>query len=283
MADGFAQPLDDEFECPEVGAWTEEKHKLVSLYATLFSSGMKDKWRRRVYLELYAGAGYSRIRGTQKVIFGSPLRALAVIHPFDKYVFCEAMPKNLEALKSRVKRHAPAANVSYIEGECDMHATDILAEIPAGSKDDTVLTLCFADPYDIGLKFSTIKALSSRFVDFLVLLAVYSDANRAYKRYVMEDAVKVDEFLGSETWRARWRVAQISGAAFPKFLAEEFAVRMETLGYLPTPIHKMKRVRSDEKNLPLYYIAMFSRHPLAHDFWDDVLKYGTDQTSFSWG
>jgi hypothetical protein len=57
---------------------------------------------------------------------------------------------------------------------------------------------------------------------------------------------------------------------------------MGTLGYLPTPIHKMKRVRSDEKNLPLYYIALFSRNKLALDFWDDALKYGTDQTGFSW-
>jgi len=98
----------------------------------------------------------------------------------------------------------------------------------------------------------------------------------------MEDAVKVDEFLGSETWRDRWKIAERNGVLFPKFLAEEFAASMETLDYLPTPIHKMKRIRSDEKNLPLYYIALFSRHKLAHDFWDGALKYGTDQTKFPW-
>jgi hypothetical protein len=157
-----------------------------------------------------------------------------------------------------------------------------LDAIPPGSKNDTVLTLCFADPFDIGLKFSTIEALSDRFVDFLVLLAVYSDANRAYKRYVMEDAVKVDEFLGSAGWREQWRIAEANGVPFPKFLAGAFAERMETLGYLPTPIHKMRRVRSDEKNLPLYYIALFSRHKLALEFWDNALKYGKDQTEFSW-
>jgi hypothetical protein len=54
---------------------------------------------------------------------------------------------------------------------------------------------------------------------------------------------------------------------------------MEGLGYLPTPLYKMKRVRSDEKNLPLYYIALFSRKELAYKFWDDVLKYHTDQMS----
>jgi three-Cys-motif partner protein len=219
MADDLPQPSIDKLAWPEVGAWTEDKHRIVSLYAALFSNGMKKKWGERVYVELYAGAGYSRIRGTQKIILGSPLRALAAEQTFDKYVFCEAIPRNLEALKARVSLHFPAAKVAYVAGECDEKVTEILAEIPRGSKDSTVLTLCFADPFDIGLKFGTIKALSDRFVDFLVLLAVYSDANRAYKRYVMEDAQKVDEFLGSKTWRDRWRIAEANGVPFPKFLA----------------------------------------------------------------
>ena len=275
---------DDGLPCTEVGSWTETKHDYVSYYARLFSSGMKRKWDTRVYVELYAGAGFSKIRDTSRIIMGSPLRALLLPDAFDKFVFCEEDPEKLAALKSRVNRMASTADVSYIPGDCNEQITEILAKIPSGSRNDTVLSLCFADPYDIGLKFATLQALAKqRYVDFLVLLAVWSDANRAYKRYVIEDAVKVDEFLGSKTWRERWKAAQVNAVPFPKFLAEEFAASMETLGYLPTPIHKMKRVRSDEKNLPLYYIAMFSKHPLAHSFWDDVLKYGTDQTTFGWG
>jgi len=239
---------------------------------------MKNKWGRRVYVELHAGAGKSRVRGTRRIIPGSPLLALGVTDPFDKYVFCEEIPENMDALKFRVKQIAPSADVEYVSGDCNKRTHEILEKIPFGSKGDTVLTLCFADPFDISVKFATLRDLSERYMDFVVLLAVYSDANRAYKRYVMEDAVKVDEFLGSDTWRDRWRAAEASGTTFPKFLAEEFAASMENLGYLPTPIHRMKRVRSDEKNLPLYYIAMFSRNSLAHNFWDDVLKYSTDQT-----
>jgi hypothetical protein len=112
-ADELIQPLDDKLVCPEVGGWTED----VSLYAKLFSSGMKDKWSKRIYVELYGGAGYSRVRDTSKIILGSPLRALTLEHPFDKYVFCEAVPENLEALKARVNRHAPTANVAYVEGD----------------------------------------------------------------------------------------------------------------------------------------------------------------------
>jgi hypothetical protein len=54
---------------------------------------------------------------------------------------------------------------------------------------------------------------------------------------------------------------------------------MESLGYLKQPLHRMKLVRSDDKHLPLYYLTLFSRHQTAYGFWDDVLKYSTDQTS----
>ena len=41
---------DDGLFCPEVGKWAEDKHSLVSLYAKLFSTGMKEKWEERVYI-----------------------------------------------------------------------------------------------------------------------------------------------------------------------------------------------------------------------------------------
>lgn len=70
MTNKIAPSSDDNLVCPEVGSWTEDKHRVVSLYTTMFSKGMKAKWDKRAYVELYAGAGYSRIRGTQKIILG---------------------------------------------------------------------------------------------------------------------------------------------------------------------------------------------------------------------
>jgi hypothetical protein len=55
---------------------------------------------------------------------------------------------------------------------------------------------------------------------------------------------------------------------------------MEKLEYLPQSWDRMKGVRSDEKNLPLYRRALFSRHPLAYQYWDEVLKYSSDQQNF---
>jgi len=92
---------------------------------------------------------------------------------------------------------------------------DILAAIPAYSTGNRVLSLCFVDPFDIGIKFETLNSLSDRFVDFLVLLAIYMDANRNYENYIKDEAIKLDEFLGSRTWREEWKQKQIRRGSFP--------------------------------------------------------------------
>jgi three-Cys-motif partner protein len=276
-------PLDsaeDGLFCPEVGEWAEEKHSVVSLYAKLFSTGMKDRWDERVYIELYAGPGFAKVKHTSRVIAGSPLRALSLEHPFDKYIFCERQPQELDALKQRVERIAPSRKVAYVPGDCNQRVSEILAAIPAHSANHRVLSLCFVDPFDIGIKFETLRKLSDRFMDFLVLLALYMDANRNIENYVKEEAIKIDEFLGSHTWRDRWKIRQQQGITFPQFLAEEFSTSMEGLGYKPQPFYKMKPITMPERNVRLYRLALFSRHSRAYDFWDEVLKYSTPQTAF---
>ena len=274
---------DDGLLCPEVGKQSEEKHSLVSLYAKLFSTGMKDKWDERVYIELYAGAGYNKIRDTSRTIAGSPIQALTLEHPFDKYIFCEKGHRELDALRSRVEKTAPSARVAYIMGDCNQHVDEILAEIPAHSPGHRVLSLCFVDPFDIGIKFETLRQLSTRFVDFLVLLALYMDANRNYENYMREEAVKIDEFLGLPDWRDRCKTSLQNGTPFPQFLAEEFSKSMAILEYKAQPFYKMRQVKISEKNVQLYRLALFSRHSLAYTFWDQVLKYSTPQTAFDFG
>src|ERR1700722_2229255 len=97
---------DDGLYCGEsVGPWVEDKHRLVALYETLFSTGMKRKWDVRVYVDLFAGPGIVRVRETGKLLFGSPFLALQVKDPFDKYIFCEKNPLSIEALTARVKKN----------------------------------------------------------------------------------------------------------------------------------------------------------------------------------
>jgi len=210
----------------------------------------------------------------------SPVIALTVSSPFDKYVFCEEDEGLLAALRARSERIAPAADVSYVAGKCDANIEQILRAIPRASPTNCVLSLCVVDPFDFGLKFETLKTLSTVFIDFIVLLAIGMDANRNYDHYVEGNSTKIDEALGNTHWRERWKTPATRRRDFRKFLAMEFSNSMESLGYLQTPYDRMKWVRSDEKNLPLYCLALFSRHKTAHQFWDEVLKYGTDQSIF---
>jgi three-Cys-motif partner protein len=274
MDEGLVQ--DDGLFMDDLGAWCEDKYRLVGLYVRLFATGMKFKWEERIYIDLYAGAGIGRIRNTGKLVMQSPLIALHASDPFDLYIFCESDGSKLEALENRVRRIVPARKVEYIAGDSNAAADRICSLIPRASPGHKVLSLCFVDPWDIGIKFSTIRQLSARFVDFLVLLAVYMDAQRARDQYLKPGNRKVDEFLGLSSWRELWE-RQERTVKFPDFLARLYSQQMTTLGYIDQPLHRMKKVRNEEKNSPLYRLALFSRNKRAYDFWDQVLKYSTDQ------
>lgn len=224
----------------DVGVWTEEKHRLVAYYAAQFSGAMKEKFQRRGYIELYAGAGYSRIRDTDRIIPGSPINALSLKDPFDKYIFCEANAEKQEALQVRVQRHAPNTEVTFVPGDCDANVAAIAGAIPRHSKTNKVLSLCFVDPNDIGIEFATLQAHgATRMVDFVVLLALYMDALRAEQQYVRNPS-KINQLLGTESWQERWRHAKQNGTDFPHFIAEEFASSMAGMGYIPPPFYSMR-------------------------------------------
>jgi three-Cys-motif partner protein len=168
MAEIIAE--DDGLPCSAVGAWAEDKYRLVGLYDRLFSTGMKRKWATRVYIDLYSGPGLARVRGTGRVLRGSPLLALGVPDPFDKYIFCESNPKLLGALETRVSRHPRKVDASFVCGDCNERIEEICANIPALSDRRGVLTFCFVDPFDISIRFSTVRRLSSYLIDFLILV-----------------------------------------------------------------------------------------------------------------
>jgi len=270
---------DDGLETPEVGAWAEEKYRIVNLYDTLFSTGMKNKWECRVYIDLYSGAGYSRIKGTKKIIRGSPMIALNVAHPFDKYIFCEKDESLMSALKERVARDFPTRDVAFVWGDCNENVSKIMSLIPPHSKDKKVLTLCFVDPFNIGIQFEIVKKLSSKIMDFLIVLAVGMDATRNEAIYADPGNSQIDRFLGDSTWRQRWSEQRLLKIPFRHFLAQEYANQMAQIGYLPISIDKMKEVKSDDKNLALYHIAFFSKNKMGYSFWKDVLKYSDPQQS----
>lgn len=269
---------DDGLITPEIGSWGEEKYRLVALYSALFAKSMKNKWECLIYLDLFSGAGRSRIRSTMKIVNASPLIVLGLPDKFDRYIFCEKEPDKIHSLKERIERDYPNADALFIEGDANEQIAEILKKMPAYRKDFRVLAFCFVDPCSLNnLRFATIKELSSRYIDFLILIPSGMDANRFESIYVNPDNTTIDDFLGSPTWRSAWQEAQKKLQPFERFIVEEFGKSMESLSYLFPGFEDTKLIRSDEKNLLLYRLVLYSRHKLGKEFWQQAKKYSQSQ------
>lgn len=280
MIDDIIFSEEDGLILPEIGSWALVKYHVIYDYMSLFSSGMKKMWDNRIYIDLYSAAGKAKIRNTEKVVNTSALLSLKVPNPFDKYLFCEKDIKLAEALKERVRIEHNNENTVIIEGDCNENVDTIISEIPIPSKSNKVLCFCFVDPFSLDIKFDTIEQLSERFTDFLVLLALHMDGRRNVGLYVSDNNKRIDEFLGDNNWRTRWESAQNEGITIVRFLADEFSKRMVSLNYLEEAIDNFISIKSDAKNLPLYYLAFYSKHQTGYKFWKTVQQRNNEPGLF---
>lgn len=229
---------------------------------------------------MYAGTGKSKVEKTGQILYSSALLALKVPDKYDQYIYCDKESKNIRALKERINIEYPDIKPTFIDGDCNKRVDEIMSLIPKPSKTNKVLTFCLIDPFALIIKFDTIKKLSTKFTDFLVLLAFGMDGKRNIKYYVKENNKRIDEFLGLTDWRDRWSSAESNGVNLVKFLADEFTNQMVKLNYKEEAINNFIPFHSEEKNLPLYYLAFYSRHPKGYDFWKKVKKRNEEPNLF---
>jgi three-Cys-motif partner protein len=233
---------------------------------------MSGKWSSLVYVDLFAGAGRARLSDSRRIVAASPLLVLDVPKPFSTYIFCELDAANAEALRQRAAAHGQPRNVHVVAGDTNEKISDVVALVPPGS-----LTFCFADPFRLeNLRFATLEALArNRRADFLILLATGMDANRNEATYTRSGHNTVTNFTGQGDWRTRWPHASLG---FGDFVADEFGQGMAGLGYAYSGLATTK-VIVNNKNVPLYRLAFFSKHPLGTKFWDECRKYTDPQKS----
>lgn len=271
---------DDGLPTPEVGDWADDKYRLVNLYTRLFTTSMRGKWDRLVYLDLFAGPGRVRVKGTDRVLPGSPTLALSLDPPFDLHILCEQDPTSMGTLQRRVERDFHGRDVQFLQGDANRNVDDVLATLPMGSSQHGVLSFCFVDPYGMqNLQFSTISELAQRRMDFLVLIPTGYDATRNQELYADEESTVVERFLGNPRWRQEWRMARGSGTSFDVFITDAFGASMKGLGYIYKGVADTQPIRLTSKNVLLYRLALFSQHELGGKFWRQVKKYAPDQRS----
>ena len=269
---------DDGLYTPEVGEWAERKYRLIAYYAEMFATSMKDKWASRVYIDLFAGAGRGRIKDSSRVVATSALLALGVRNPFDRYVFCDIDPVCIAALRKRAFRANRDRDVRYLTGDANDLVDDVLRELPPHRPKAGVLSFCVLDPFKLGnLRFTTIASLSRIFVDFLVLIPSYMDANRNEQAYLADTNTTVADFLGNPDWRQACSEAR---GEFGAFIVDQFGRSMKRLGFSYNGPGEEVLVSLPAQNVKLYHLAFYSKSPLAMKFWKQARKYSTEQMSF---
>jgi three-Cys-motif partner protein len=93
------------------GEWIRRKHHYLDRYCAITATGMKNRFRERVFLDVMAGPGICKIKDSGEELAGSPL--IAMKHDFTKFVFIESDPKLAAALEKRIALQ-PKANLSTV-------------------------------------------------------------------------------------------------------------------------------------------------------------------------
>jgi len=269
------ETTDDNLLIYDAHIWAEEKYKLFGGYCNIFTTGMRGKWDVLVYIDLFSGPGYCKIKETGRIIKSSPLIALSLPVKFDVYIFCDLDKNVVETLKKRVLKELTTQKVHFLNVDSNKNIQEIKDLIPSHTKSKRVLSFCFADPFDLNLHFNTIQHLSTnKLMDLLILQAYFMDAKRNYENYIDEDNEKISKYLGDYEWRDKFKNSSFFPNNFVQFISNTYDDKMKTLNYLDS----LKNcIKIPVKNVPLYYLTFYTKHIRGQDFYKKVQEYADDQ------
>jgi three-Cys-motif partner protein len=238
-----------------------EKARMVSRDLGTVGRAMNRKWFKVAYLELFCGPGYLFDESTGEEVPGSPLQALGIASPFDRYVFSDYSAICTEALSTRIAAQRaessglPPAAVLTGDANDPEHLERVCSLI-----DPRSLVIAYLDPAKPNLHFSTVRFLAERFrfIDLIINLP-FSGIHRSLAAGGVEgpslmldhpsplDLLRRDEGGTAEAIRAH------------------YDERLRGLGL----VHIARRcVRTATTNSPLYDIVLASRKDTAVELWE---------------
>lgn len=105
-----------ELRIDEIGYWSELKLAILAQYARRYNQILRSNRLTSVYIDGFAGAGHHRAKGSDRIIEGSPTRALNITPAFGEYHLVDMDPMRAGALAGLGKGRS---NVHVYEGDCN--------------------------------------------------------------------------------------------------------------------------------------------------------------------
>jgi three-Cys-motif partner protein len=231
-----------------VGHWTQDKLKILAQYLPGYL-GATTRALERIYVDAFAGPGLNRLRGSSRIIDGSPLVALGARAQnrtkFDRLFFIERDAATAAELRDVLKTRDKAQRARVIAGDVNEELPKLVAKLSQRSP-----IFVFLDPDGIEPRWSTIEAIAPWRTELLINFPLGMSINRN------PDSRKVDAYFGTNGWREPWDSSRRTSA-----LLQFYKERLGDLGYLHTT--EDNRLVKTSGNRRLYYLVFVSKVPVA--------------------
>lgn len=199
------------------GNHTEQKLEAVASYLQAYVTVMKKQRFKLTYFDAFAGSGASQsaadqgrpdsslledeVFDAQTIIAGSPVRALSVEPPFDRYLFVDADPANVQSLQDLIAGY-PARQTKVLEGDANIHLSGFADFLEREWFERAVV---FLDPFGLSVRWETVARLAAtEKVDLWYLVPVLGMSRQIRSDGTfLPSADKIDELWGSSEWRAK--------------------------------------------------------------------------------
>ncbi len=251
----------------EVAAHAKEKAFAFERIADIFTMGMRNKWRRLYYIDLFAGPGKCRIKGAPAEIDGSPVLAAKSKAKFTDYYLADKNVDCLNALEKRVNGLGlpDQSSVHYYQGDADVAVGRILRDLPPAMSS---LGLAVLDPWGWDFSFETMANLSEgRRLDLVINFPI-----GYIKRNWDKELPGLDKFMNGDSYKGPFQAAMrrtTLGEMPARVLLDSYAGELKSVGYQYIRDHVLV---DNSKQLPLYYLIFASKHERGADFWDKVTQ-----------
>ncbi|MGA2219637.1 MAG: three-Cys-motif partner protein TcmP [Terracidiphilus sp.] len=273
--------MSSELKFDEIGYWSEIKLAILEEYARPYNQillSQKPKLHP-IYIDGFAGAGHHKAKGSDRVIEGSPARALAVEPPFDFLHFVDIDGARVAELK---RLSTGKSNVSVYHGDCN----EVLVNqvFPKIRYENFQRALCILDPYGLHLNWETIRTAGESKVIEIFLNFPVMDMNmnvlwHRSERVTELQRDRMTRFWGDNSWETvaypttQGLFEPMQAKATNEEIAEAFQERLKKVAgfnYVPKPMPMRNTTGA-----VVYYLFFAARNPTAAKIVRDIFaKYG---------
>lgn len=280
----------DALRFDEIGSWSEIKLDILREYAAAYSTILSAQtYLHHAYIDGFSGPGVCLSRTSGMWVPGSPLNALRVAPPFERYFLVDMDGTRVEHLSQLVATEMPSERQSTIEIQ-QGDANRVLLErvFPRVGYESYWRALCVLDPYGLDLDWKVVETAGRMksvdlFLNFPVM-AMNREAFWANHQGVSQGSLdRMTCFWGDESWR------NAAYAPRQNLFGEEDLMRQSVRYVVAAFRERLKKVAGfahvpepvpmrNSAGATIYYLFFASQKPVAKNIVSDIFaKYSRPQ------